>query len=98
MSYTESLGFPAGLTVKNPPVVQEMRVQSLGWEDPMEKEMTPHPSILASEISWTEKPGRLQSLRSQNILVTKQQLILCFPIVIPNLLCVFKPYLNDQDI
>ena len=91
------MGFPSGLTVKNP-AVQEMRVQSLGWEDSMEKEMTTHPSVLAWEISCTEEPGRLQSWRSQNMLVTKQQLILCFPIIIPYLLCVFKPYLNDQDI
>ena len=74
-----------------------MGVQSLGWEDLLEKEMATHPSILAWEISWTEEPGRLQSLRSQNILVTKQ-LTLCFPIIIPYLLHVSKPYLNDQDI
>ena len=92
------MGFPAGLTVKNSPAVQEMGVQSLGWEDLLEKEMATHPSILAWEISWTEEPGRLQSLRSQNILVTKQQLTLCFPIIIPYLLHVSKPYLNDQDI
>ena len=39
---------------------QETRVQSLGQEDPLEKEMATHPSILAWEISWTEVPGRLQ--------------------------------------
>ena len=37
--------------------MQEMWVQSLGWEDPMEKEMTIHPDILAWEIPWTEEPG-----------------------------------------
>ena len=41
--------------------MQEMQVQSLGWEDPL-KEMTTHSSILAWEIPWTEKPGRLQSM------------------------------------
>ena len=48
--------------VKNPPVmqeVQEMLVQSLGWEDPLEKEMTTHSSILAWEIPWTGEPGGL---------------------------------------
>ena len=61
-------GFPGGSVVKNPPALQEtqeMQVQSLGWEDPLEKEMAPHSSILAWEIPWTEKPGRLQSVGSQ---------------------------------
>ena len=48
------LGFPSSSMVKNPPAIQEMRVQSLGWEDPLEKEMATHPSILAWEILWTE--------------------------------------------
>jgi len=42
--------------------MQETWVQSLGQEDTVEKEMATHPSILAWEISWTEKPGRLQSM------------------------------------
>ena len=41
------------------PAVQKTRVQSLGWEDPLEKEMVMHSSILAWRISWTEEPGRL---------------------------------------
>ena len=45
--------------------MQETRVQSLGQEDPLEKEMATHSSILAWEIPWTEKPGRLQSMVSQ---------------------------------
>ena len=48
--------------VKNPPVMQEIWVQSLGWEDPLEEEMATHSSILAWEIPWTEEPGRLQSM------------------------------------
>ena len=48
--------------VKNPPVMQETWVQSLGWEDPLEKETATHSSILAWRIPWTEKPGRLQSV------------------------------------
>ena len=51
--------------VKNLPVVQETRVQFLGQEDPLEKEMATHSSILAWRIPWTEEPGRLQSMGSQ---------------------------------
>ena len=51
--------------VKNPPAVQETRVQSLGQEDPLEKEMATHSSILAWRIPWTEEPGRIQSIGSQ---------------------------------
>ena len=50
--------------VKNLPALQETQktlVQSLGWEDPLEKEMATHSSILAWEIPWTEEPGGLQS-------------------------------------
>ena len=53
-------------TVKNPPATQETRVQSLGREDPLEKEMATHSSILAWEIPWTEEPGRLQSIGLQS--------------------------------
>ena len=52
-------------SVKNLPAVQETWVRSLGWEDPLEKEMATHSSILAWKISWTEEPGGLQSMRSQ---------------------------------
>ena len=45
--------------------MQEMRVQSLGREDPLKKEMAAHSSILAWRIPWTEKPGGLQSMGSQ---------------------------------
>ena len=48
--------------VKNPPAKQEMWIRSLGQEDPLEKEMAAHSSILAWEILWTEKPGELQSM------------------------------------
>ena len=53
--------------VKNLPAVQETRVQSLGREDPLEKEMATHSSILAWKISWTEEPGGLQSMGSQRV-------------------------------
>ena len=47
--------------VKNLPAMRETRVGDLGWEDPVEKEMATHSSILAWDISWTEKPGGLHS-------------------------------------
>ena len=53
--------------LKHLPVMQEIRVQSLGWEDPLEKEMATHSSILAWSIPWTEEPGRLQSTRLQRV-------------------------------
>ena len=48
-------------SVKNLPVMQEMWVQSLGWEDPLEKEMATHSSTLTWEIPWTEEPGGYSS-------------------------------------
>ena len=54
-------------TVKRLPAVRETRVQSLGWEDPLEKEMATHSSTLAWKIPWTEEPGRLQSMGSQRV-------------------------------
>ena len=47
--------------------MQEMWVQSLGWEDPLEEEMATHSSILAWRIPWTEEPGGLQSRGSQRV-------------------------------
>ena len=53
--------------LKRLPTMRETRVQSLGWEDPLEKEMATHSSILAWRISWMEEPGRLQSMGSQRV-------------------------------
>ena len=53
--------------VKNLPAMQETQVRSLGWEDPLEKGMATHSSILAWEIPWTEEPGRLQSMGLQRV-------------------------------
>ena len=53
--------------VKNLPAVQEMQVRSLGREDPLEKRMATHSSILAWRIPWTEEPGGLQSMGSQRV-------------------------------
>ena len=54
-------------TVKNLPAVPETQIQSLGWEDPLEKEMATHSGILAQKIPWTEEPGGLQSMGSQKV-------------------------------
>ena len=51
--------------VKNPPAMWETQIRSLGQEDPLEKGMATHSSVLAWIISWTELPGRLQSMGSQ---------------------------------
>ena len=53
--------------MKNPPAMQEMWVQSLGQEDPLEKEVATHSSNFAWKIPWTEYPGRLQSMRLQRV-------------------------------
>ena len=69
-------GFPRGLVVKNLLAKQEIRVQCLSWEDPLEKEMATHSSTLAWEIPWTEESGGIQSMGSQRVrhnLVTKHQ-------------------------
>jgi len=54
-------------TVKSLPAMWETRVQSLGPEDPLEKEMATHSSILAWRIPWMEEPGRLQPIGSQRV-------------------------------
>ena len=54
-------------SVKNLPAEPETWVRSLGWEDPLEKEMATHSNILAWKISWTEEPGGLQSMGSQRV-------------------------------
>ena len=54
-------------TVKRLPVMQETQVLSLGWEDPLEKEMATHSSILAWRTLWIEEPSRLQSTGSQRV-------------------------------
>ena len=71
------MDFPSGSVVRNPPAKQETGVQCLGWDDPLEKEMATHFSILAWRIPWTGEPGGLQSMGSQRVghdLLTKQQI------------------------
>ena len=62
--YTASL---VAQTVKTLPAMQEIQVRSLGWEDPLEKGMATHSSLLAWEIPWTEEPGGLQSMGLQRV-------------------------------
>ena len=80
----EGIGYPlqyswaslVAQTLKRPLAMWETWVRSLGWEDPLEKEMATHSSILAWEIPWTEEPERIQSIEVQIVrhnLVTKQQ-------------------------
>ena len=59
--------FPGGSEVKNLPAMRETWVQSLGWEDPIEKRMATHSSVLAWRIPWTEEPGELQSMELQRV-------------------------------
>ena len=61
------MGFPGGSVIKNPPANAGDMVRSLGREDPLEKGMATHFSILAWEIPWTEEPSGLQSMGSQRV-------------------------------
>ena len=67
------MGFPGGTVVKNPPVNagdkrdEEMPIRPLGWEDPLEKEVAIHCTILAWKIPWAEEPGWLQSMGLQKV-------------------------------
>ena len=63
------LGFPGSSVVKNLPAVQEIWIQYLGREDPLDEEMATHSSNLAWEIRWTEEPGKLRTVHR----VTKNQ-------------------------
>ena len=68
------MGFPGGSDGKNPPAMQETWDRSLGWEDPLEEDMSIHSSILAWRIPWTEEPGRLtvyRVVRAKRDLATK---------------------------
>ena len=58
--------------VRRLPAVRETWVRSLGWEDPLEKEMATHSSTLAWKIPWTEEPGRLQSMGHKELDTTER--------------------------
>ena len=66
MDKNPGLTFSGGLVVKNSPTNAGEEVRSLGWEDPLEKEMANHSRTLAWKTPWTEEPGGLQSMRSQS--------------------------------
>ena len=66
-SFGRISGFPGGAVAENLPAMQGTRVQSLGREDPLEKEMATHSSILAWRIPWTEKSDGLQSMGLQRV-------------------------------
>ena len=77
--------------------MQEIRVLFLGQEDPLEKEMATHSSILVWEIPWTDEPGGLQSMVSQRIghhLVTKKTTTITLDLVNIWVIVVQFPYLN----
>ena len=76
------MGFPGGSEVKNLPAVQETWVQSLGQEDPLEKEMATHSSILAWRIPRTEEPGGLQSMGLQRDVTERRTLYLVLYILL----------------
>ena len=63
----QKLAFLVAQMVKHLPATRETWVQSLGWDDPLEKEMATHSSTLTWRIPWTEEPGRLQSMGSQRV-------------------------------
>ena len=65
MATRELGGFPSGSEVQNPPAMQETQVRYLGPEDTLEKGTVTYSSIPTWEISWTEEPGGLQSMRLQ---------------------------------
>jgi len=65
--YVNLLASLVAQMVKNPPAVEETRIQSLGWGDPLEKGMAAVSSILAWRIPWREEPGGLQSMGSQRM-------------------------------
>ena len=74
--YTHFEGFPGGSVLKNLPAMQEIQVQSPGWEDPLEEKIAIHFSLLAWEIPWTEEPDRLHTVHGiarESDSVTKQQ-------------------------
>ena len=73
-------GFPGGSAVKNLPAKQEMWVQFLGWEDPLEKEMATHSNILAWKIPWTESLVGYSPCGHKRVgpnLATQQQQSIC---------------------
>ena len=82
--------------VKNLPALQESRVQSLGQEDPLEKGMATHSSILAWRIPWTEEPCRLQSMGSQRVMRQTFSLFTCSIQFLETLIVSIEPLLLEE--
>ena len=78
MLYLTFVFYVASLVVKNLPAMQETRVRSLDWEDPLEKGMATHSSMLAWRIPWTEEPGGLQSTEDHKESDTTGQLTVSY--------------------
>ena len=76
--------------VKNPPAMQETQIQSLGWEDPLEKGMAAHCSILAWRIPWTEEPGGLQPMGRKELDTTEQLTLSLF--FLSHILAIYMPF------
>ena len=87
---TESWASLVAQIIKNLPASQEVRVQSLGWEDPLEEEMTIHSNILARKTAWTEETGRLQSVGFDS----GTQLSTCAPRHTVSPCCLFYVYVD----
>ena len=86
-SQPKAVGLPGARSVKSLPAVRETQVGSLGREDPLEKDMATHSTILAWRIPWMEEPGRLQSMGSPRV-TTEQRHFLSFKLKI-SALCLF---------
>ena len=76
--------------VKNPPAMQETQIQSLSWEDPLEKRMAAHSSILAWRIPWTEEPGGLQPMGRKELDTTEQLTLSLF--FLSHILAIYMPF------
>ena len=77
------VAFMVAQIVKNMPAMQETQVRSLGQEDPLEKKMATHSSILAWRILWTEEPGGLQSMGSQSQIRLSNLMLSLFSVAPP---------------
>ena len=82
-------------TVKNLPAMWETHVGSLGWDNPLEKGMATHSSILAWRIPWTEKPGRLRLLLVRKVMTNLDSVLKSRDITLPTKIFVVKA--NSQD-
>ena len=71
MDFRDMWASPVAQMVRNLPAMQETWVQSLGWEDPLEKRMATHSNVLDWRIPWTEEPGKLQFMGCKELDTTE---------------------------